>query len=67
MLGDSAGLARGHFGLANGVEQAGLAVIDVAHHGHHRRPRQKVFLLLFLGDVLHNLFFKGNDGDDAAE
>ena len=37
VLRDSAGFSRGDFGFANGVEQAGLAVIDVAHHGHHRQ------------------------------
>ncbi len=53
--------------LANGVEQAGLAVIDVAHHRHDRRPRHKVFLLFLLGDVLHDFFFEGNNGDYSAE
>ena len=57
----------GDFGLANGIEQAGLAVIDVAHHRHHGRPRLQVLLLFFLGDVLHDLFFKRNHGHDAAE
>ena len=67
VLRDPAGLARGHFGFANGVEQAGLAVVDVAHHRDDRRPRQEIFLLLLLGDLLHNFFFKGNHGNDAAE
>ena len=37
MLGDAAGFAGDHVGLADGVEQRGLAVVDVAHDGHDRR------------------------------
>mgnify|MGYP003694227057 CR=1 FL=1 len=37
VLGDAAGLAAGHVGLADGVEQRGLAVVDVAHDGDHGR------------------------------
>ena len=58
VLRDSAGFSRGHFGFANGVEQAGLAVIDVAHHGHHRRARQQIFRLFFLGDFLDDVFLE---------
>ena len=39
MLGDAAGFAGNHVGMAERVEQRGLAVIDVAHHGHDRRTR----------------------------
>ena len=39
MLGDAAGFARHHVGMAQRVEQRGLAVVDVAHHGHDRRAR----------------------------
>ena len=42
VLRDAAGLAGGHLGLADGVEQAGLAVVDVAHDGDHRRARLQV-------------------------
>ena len=38
VLGNAAGFAGGHLGLANVIEQRGLAVVDVAHHCHHRRP-----------------------------
>ena len=38
VLGDATGLALAHVGLADGVQQAGLAVVDVTHHGDHRRP-----------------------------
>ena len=41
VLGDAAGLARGDVGVADGVEQRGLAVVDVAHDGDHRRARQR--------------------------
>ena len=42
MLRDAAGFARHHVGLADGVEQRGLAVVDVAHDGHDRRTRLQV-------------------------
>ncbi len=39
VLRDAAGFARNHVGVADGVEQRGLAVVDVAHDGHDRRTR----------------------------
>ncbi|KAF0120397.1 MAG: hypothetical protein FD152_4173, partial [Xanthobacteraceae bacterium] len=36
VLRDAAGLARDHVGLAQGIEQRGLAVVDVAHDGDDR-------------------------------
>ena len=39
MLRDAAGFVRRHVGGAQGVEQRGLAVIDMAHDRDHRRPR----------------------------
>ena len=39
VLGDAAGFAADHVGRADGVEQRGLAVVDVAHDGHDRRAR----------------------------
>ena len=44
MLGDAARLAGRHIGRAQRVEQRGLAVVDVAHDGHHRRPRHQLGL-----------------------
>ena len=38
MLGDAARLARGDRGLADGIQQAGLAVINVTHNHHHGGP-----------------------------
>ena len=39
VLGDAARLARDDVGVADVVEQRGLAVVDVAHHGDDRRAR----------------------------
>ena len=39
MLGNASRFARHHVGLADGVEQRGLAMVDVTHDGHDRRPR----------------------------
>ena len=39
MLRDPARFAAHHIGAAQRIKQAGLAVIDVAHDGHHWRPR----------------------------
>ena len=43
MLGDAAGFAGNDVGVADGVEQRGLAVVDVAHDGDDRRTRHQVF------------------------
>ncbi len=56
MLRDSPRFSGGDFGFADGVEQAGLAVVHVAHHGHHGSARQRIssppFLDLFFLDEL---------------
>ncbi len=49
VLRDAARLAGRHRGLADGVEQARLAVVDVAHHGDHRRAPLEVFGLVLGG------------------
>ena len=46
VLGDAAGLAGDHVGLADRVEQRGLAVVDVAHDGDDRRARLQVRLVV---------------------
>ena len=46
VLGDAAGFARDHIGLADRVEQRGLAVVDVAHDGHDRRAIGQVLGLV---------------------
>jgi hypothetical protein len=62
MLRDASGLAGGDAGLPDRIEQRGLAVVDMAHHGHDRRPRHQMrtlvgrrveaFLDVRLGDPL---------------
>ena len=47
VLGDAAGLAGDDVRLADAVEQRGLAVVDVAHHGDDRRARLEQALVLF--------------------
>ncbi len=49
VLGDAAGLACGDLGLADGIQQRGLAVIDVAHERDDRCAKFKLLLHLFLG------------------
>ena len=49
MLGDAAGFARGHIRLADGIQQGGLAVVDVTEDGDHRRARLEVGVI-FVGD-----------------
>ncbi len=44
VLRDAAGLAGDDVGLANIVEQRGLAVVDMAHDGDNRGTRYEVFL-----------------------
>ena len=54
-LGDAAGLAGGDVGVADRVEQRGLAVVDVTHHGHDRRTRLEQRLVVFLVLTEHGL------------
>src|SRR5690606_14763910 len=51
VLRDAAGLALDHVGVADAVEQLGLAVVDVAHDGDDRRARPG----LVLGDLAEQL------------
>ena len=67
VLGDAAGFASGDVGGADGVEQRGLAVIDVAHDGDDGRTHDLdeaggVLEEAFDGFVLDLLF----DGDDCG-
>ena len=46
VLRDAAGLARGDVGVADGVQQARFAVVDMPHHHDDRRARLEVLLLV---------------------
>ena len=46
VLCDATGFARSDFGSANVVQQRGLAVVHVAHDGHHRRTWQQLGVLI---------------------
>ena len=50
MLGDAAGLLRDDVGGADGVEQRGLAVVDMAHDGDHGRARLAIFGVILRAD-----------------
>lgn len=73
MLGNAAGFVAGDIGLADGVEEARLAVVDVAHDGDDRRTGLerfrriddffdfcRIFRRRFLGDG--DAKFIGNEG-----
>src|SRR5215212_7129232 len=71
VLGDAAGLAGDHVGVADGVQQLGLAVVDVAHDGHHRRAGTQVLLAVGLGvlpalDLLEGVGLARVDDLDAG-
>jgi len=42
VLRDAARLARRDVGIAQGIQEGGLAVVDMAHHGHHGCPRPQI-------------------------
>src|SRR3954463_15753791 len=75
VLRDAAGLARHHVGVAQGVEELGLSVVDVTHDGHDRRTDVPVALFAFFvaeGEVevleqLAVLVLGADDLDDPAE
>ena len=50
-LRDAAGLACGNVGLADGIQNTGLAVVNVAHNANHRGTLHQILLrILFLGE-----------------
>ena len=49
VLGDAAGLAGGHVGIADIVQQGGLAVVDVAHDHHHGGAGHQILGLILVG------------------
>ena len=52
VLRDAAGLAGRHLGLADGVEQRGLAVVDVAHDRDHGRALDQLLVGVLEGRLL---------------
>ena len=58
VLGDAAGLAAGHMGVADIVQQTGLAVVHVAHDHHHGGTGHQVLLLVLV--VVDELFLDGD-------
>ena len=66
VLGDAARLAGGDLGLADRVEQRGLAVVDVAHDRHHRRRGRKALLGVLELRRLRLLVGGGDDLDLAV-
>ncbi len=68
VLRDSPGFARGDFGFADRVEQAGLAVVHVAHDGHDGSAWQQISRALFLDLLfLNDLLFERDYLHDAVE
>jgi hypothetical protein len=70
VLGDAAGFAGCDVGFANGVEQRGLAVIDVAHDGDHGRTGNFELAGVFgfenlFDGLVGDLFFVADDGGAA--
>src|SRR5829696_6952724 len=71
VLGDAASLAGDHVGVADGVQQLGLAVVDVAHDGHDRRAGTQILVLVGLGvlpalDLLQGVGLAGVDDLDVG-
>src|SRR5690606_21167380 len=52
VLGDATRLALDDVGLADGVEEGGLAVVDVAHDGDHGRAGHEVLFGVVEGGLL---------------
>ena len=67
VLGDAAGLARGHGRGADGVEQRRLAVVDVAHDGDDGSALDQVFRVRRRRLLLHDLFLERLEGGLVAE
>ena len=75
VLGDAARLVGDHVRAPDRVEQLGLAVVDVTHHGHHRRAGHQVALVaLVLAELdverleqLPVLFLRGDHLDGVVQ
>ena len=53
MLSNTAGFGIHDIGLADGIQQSGLAVVDMAHNGDHGRTRLKVGTFFFFNLFLN--------------
>ena len=67
VLGDAAGFAARHIGLANGVEQRGLTVIDVAHDGDHGSAAYLILRVFGFLHRLHGFDFVAHGSGGSAE
>ena len=50
MLGDAPGLAISYFGFAERIQKRGFAVVNMAHHRHHRRTGGFIALIIISGN-----------------
>ena len=67
MLGDAARFAGDDIGVADGVEQRRLAVVDVTHDRHHRRPWLQRFRRVVAAEDAFLNIAVGNALDGVAE
>ena len=58
VLGNAAGLAAGHMGVADVVQQTGLAVVNVTHDHHHGGAGHQILGLVLV--VVNELFLDGD-------
>ena len=58
VLGDTAGLAAGHMGVADIVQQTGLAVVHMAHDHHHGGTGYQILLVVLV--VVDELLLDGD-------
>jgi hypothetical protein len=67
VLGDATGLARGDLGLADGVQQRRLAVVDVAHDRDDRRALDEILVGVLEDRLVLGLVVGVDDLDLLAE
>ena len=67
VLRDAAGLARGDLGLADGVEQRRLPVVDVAHDRDHGRALDQLVVGVLVGRLLLDVVGRRVDRDLLVE
>ena len=59
VLGDAAGLSGRHRGVADGIQQGGLAVVHVTHDHHHGSPGHQILRLVLV--VVNQPLLDGDD------